>query len=275
MKTGLLILPAVLLGGVAATPAAAQTAGDWSGVYVGGRVGYSFQPSDNNETILFDTNLDGQFGDQVTTAAGANAFSTGFCGGAATSAAAGTGCSDDEDGVDFAVHAGIDRQFGSLVVGGVVDYGRADIEDSVSAFSTTPASYTFTRRLRDNASLRLRAGLATGSTLVYGTGGVAWGKIRNRFETSNTVNTFTNTGNDDAWGYRLGGGIEQKVGTNFSVGLQYLYTSLKDDDFRVRAAGPAPATNPFIRTNASGTDFARSGDRFINHNVALTASFRF
>ncbi|HEX9932978.1 MAG TPA: outer membrane beta-barrel protein [Allosphingosinicella sp.] len=259
-----------------ATPAAAQTgSGDWSGAYVGGRIGYGFQGNDDNETILFDTNLDGSFGDTVTTAAGANAFSPGFCGGAALDSTAAGGCRDDKDGLDIAVHAGIDRQFGNFVVGAVAEYGRADISDSVSAFSTTPAQYTITRRLRDNAALRARAGFAMGNTLVYGTGGVAWGRIRNRFETSNTVNTFTNSGNDDAWGYRAGAGVEQRLGRSFSIGLQYLYTSLEDEDFRVRAAGPAPATNPFIRQNANGTDFARSGDRFNNHSLGLTANFRF
>jgi outer membrane immunogenic protein len=258
-----------------AVPAAAQVTDEWSGAYVGGRVGYSIQPNDDDETVLFDTDLNGSFGDTVTTAAGANAFSPGFCGGSAQGTTPGAGCEGDEDEIDWAVHAGFDRQFGRLVVGGVVDYGRSTLRDSVSAFSTTPASYTLTRRLRDNASLRARAGIAIGRTLVYGTGGVAWGKVRNSFATSNSVNTFTNSGNDDSWGYRVGGGIEHKLGTSFSVGLQYLYTSLRDDDFRVRAQGPAPATNPFIRTNPSGTDFARSGDRFTNHGVQLTASFRF
>ncbi|HEY0113190.1 MAG TPA: outer membrane beta-barrel protein [Allosphingosinicella sp.] len=273
-KPNLLACGALLAAGLSA-PAFAQSGGEWSGPYVGGRIGYGFQPSDKNETILFDTDLDGDFDDQVTTAAGANAFSPGFCGGAAAGTGPGGGCDDDEDGIEWAVHAGVDGQFGNLVIGGVVDYGRADIEDSVSAFSTTPASYTITRRLTDHASARLRAGVAMGSTLFYGTGGVAWGKIRNRFATSNTVNTFANSGNDDAWGYKVGGGVEQRLGTGFSLGVQYLYTSLKDEDFRVRAAGPAPATNPFIRTNANGTDFARSGDRFTNHSVALTASLRF
>lgn len=275
MKLNRIIAPALVAAATLASPAAAQTGGDWSGVYVGGRIGYAFQGSDDDETILFDTDLNGTFGDTVTTGTGANAFSPGFCGGAARDRTPAAGCRDDDDGVDFAVHAGVDGQFGNIVLGAVAEYGRADITDSVAAFSTTPAQYTFTRRLRDNAALRARAGYALGNTLVYGTGGVAWGKIRNRFETTNTANTFTNNGNDDAWGYRVGAGVEQRVGRSLSVGLQYLYTSLKDDDFRVRAAGPAPATNPFIRQNPNGTDFARSGDRFNNHSVGLAANLRF
>lgn len=274
MRTIFLSTAATTLLAVSA-PAAAQTNGDWTGAYVGGRIGYGFQPSDSDETILFDTDLNGTFDDSVNTAAGANAFSPGFCGGAAGGALP-TGCSDDRDGVEWAVHAGYDLQLGSSFVVGVVgEYGRSTIDDSVSAFSTTPAFYTMTRRLRDNASLRGRAGFALGDTLLFGTGGIAWGKIRNSFATNNAVNTFTDNGNDDAWGYRIGGGIEQRVASNFSIGAQYLYTSLKDGDYTVRAQGPAPATNPFILDNPLGTDFQRSGGRFNSHNVSVVASFRF
>lgn len=265
----------ILLLAGAASPAFAQTDnGDWTGFYVGGQLGYGFQGGDNDETIEFDTDLNGSFGDTVNTAAGANAFSPGFCGGAASSSQP-TGCRDDRDGTSWAVHAGFDYQLGSIVAGVVGEYGRSTVTDSVAAFSTTPAFYTMTRRLRDNAALRARLGFAIGDTLVYGTGGAAWGKIRNSFSTSNTANSFTDTGNEDAWGYVYGGGVEQKVAPNFSIGVQYLFTSLKDDDFRVRAAGPAPATNPFIRVNSAGTDFRRSDEDFTNQSVRVTASFRF
>ena len=137
---------------------AQDEAGSWTGPYVGGRLGYALQRSDDEETILFDTNLDGSFGDTVNTAAGANAFSPGFCGGAALGPLPATGCQDDRDGTDWAIHAGYDLELGGFVVGVVGDYGRTEIADSVAAFSTTPAFYTMTRRLRDNASLRARAG---------------------------------------------------------------------------------------------------------------------
>ena len=275
-KTRAALAAGLALSALPAAPAAAQSGAEsWTGPYVGGRLGYAFQRRDSKETVLFDTNLDGNFGDTVTTGTGADAFSPGFCGGAASTRTPAGGCGEDRDGTDWAAHAGFDYQLGSFVVGLVGEYGRTDIDDSVGAFSTTPAFYTLTRELRDNAALRARAGFASGNTLVYGTGGVAWGKIRNSFATSNTANAFTNTGNEDAWGYRVGGGIEQRLGGGFSIGAQYLYTSLKDDDFRVRAGGPAPAGNPFLRTNPSGTDFARSGDRFNSHSAHVAVNFRF
>jgi outer membrane immunogenic protein len=274
MKSIRLTCAAALLSGIAA-PALAQS-DDWTGFYAGGRLGYTVQPEDKDEIVQFDTNLDGSFGDTVSTVTGANAFSPGFCGGAAVSATA-KGCSD-RDGTEWAVHAGYDQQLGDLLVAGIVaEYGRSTIVDSVTAFSTTPAFYTFTRRLRDHGSVRARVGANFGGTLVYGTGGVAYGKIQRSFATSNTVNTVTVSDADkDLWGYRVGGGIEQRVAPNFSIGLQYLHTSFKDDDYSVRLGGATvPVSNPFIRTNAMGTDFRRSGRRFNSNNVSVVASFRF
>ena len=82
----------ILLGAASlmaiATPAFAQDQdAEFNGGYIGGSIGYSFQPKDDNETILFDRDLNGSYGDTVTTAAAANAFGPGFCGGSATSTA--------------------------------------------------------------------------------------------------------------------------------------------------------------------------------------------
>lgn len=269
------LLAATAAGAVfAAAPAAAQSR-DWTGPYVGGRLGITSQPNDKNETILFDDDLDGNFGDVVQTVTGADAFARGFCGGATTNPNP-TGCRDS-DGTEWAVHAGYDLQFGAIVVGVVGEYGRSDIEDGVSAFSSTPAVYTFSRRLRDHGSIRARAGLALGSTLVYGTGGLAYGKVRRSFTTSNMVNTVTpQEGDEDTYGYRFGGGVEQRISSGFSLGVQYLYTSLKDDEFQVRLGGTnVPVTNPFIQQNKAGTDFRRSGNRFNSANLSVVASFRF
>jgi outer membrane immunogenic protein len=258
--------------------AAAAQEGSWTGPYVGGRLGYTSQAADNKETILFDTDLNGSFDDTVNLVSGANAFSRGFCGGAAATSTA-NGCSD-RNGTEWAVHVGYDYQLGgSFVVGAVAEYGRAAIEDSVTAFSTTPAFYTFTRRLRDNAALRARAGFALRNTLIYGTGGIAYGKIERSFSTSNAVNTVTFAGDEreKAMGYRVGGGLEHRVSDNFSIAAQYLYTSFKDDeDFVARFGGAnVPVSNPFIRRNANGTDMIRSGNRFNSHNVSVAANFRF
>ncbi|NML06116.1 outer membrane beta-barrel protein [Sphingomonas sp. G-3-2-10] len=275
----LLLLGAASL--LAATaPAYAQESSDaeFNGPYIGASVGYSFQNNDAGETILFDRDLNGSFGDTVVTSApGApNAFSPGFCNGAATSTA-NVGCANDKDGINYSARLGWDVQFGNIVAGVVLEGGKTDITDSVSGFSTTPARYTMTREIDWNAGARLRLGyVAGGRTLFYGTGGGAYAKVDHTFSTSNTANSFTGRGKNDVWGWAAGGGVEQKVGKNFSFGVEYLYTRYNDDDYTVRAGpGTAPATNPFLLGNASGTDFRRSDTRFDHHGIKATANFRF
>lgn len=276
--------PALALGlVVAAAPAFAQEAADasggegFSGIYVGASFGATLQPNDGGSSILFDNDLDGDFGNTVRTAAGNDAFAPGFCNGRARGATRDAGCRPDKDGIEYYGHVGYDRQFGSWVLGAVGEFGRSQAKDAVSAFSVTPASYTMERSFKYNAGLRLRAGYTpNNTTLFYATGGGAYAKIKNRFTTTNTTNAFIDSGSSNAWGWSAGGGVEQRLFSKVSIGLQYLYTSLKDDDYRVGVGpGTAGPTNPFLIANPNGTDFRRSDDKFNTHSVRLTASYRF
>jgi hypothetical protein len=260
---------AVVLG--AGLSAQAQT---WNGFYLGGQVGSAFLPDNADAFVTFDTNLDGTFGDTVFTAAGANAFSPGFCPGVPAGVTPAAGCAREDSGVDFGGRLGYDWQKGSLVIGVLGEVAAPDLTDSLTAFSTTPASYTFTRELKTLGSLGVRAGYGGSKVLVYATGSVAYGDLDRSFATSNRVNTFVQTVDDGAWGYRAGGGVEFRV-SRVSLGAEYLFTSLSDTDrFTVRSQGPAPATNPFIRINPAGTDLRRSDDLEFQ-SVRFTASYRF
>ena len=285
MRTNLFLTAASGIALFAAVPAFAQEVDEkpFDGFYVGGTVGFDAQPNDVGSTILFDRNLDGTFTDTVTTSTGANAFApsaaqpnAGFCNGRATNTGL-TACEDDKDNISYSGRVGFDKQYGHIVLGVIGEFGKSEVRDSVSAFSTTPASYVMTRKVDYNANARLRAGYAFDKTLFYGTGGGAYAKIKSSFETSNTANAFAARGDNDAWGFVAGGGVEQKLGRNFSIGLEYLYNQYKDDGFRVRATqGTAAATNPFVLApNTTGTDFRRSDDKFRWHSVRATAQFRF
>ena len=263
---------------IATTPAFAQSeTEEWEGAYIGGSIGLAAQNNDRNESVLFDTNFDGNFGDTVRTTTGANAFSPGFCGGEANSRIPIDGCAGDKDGLEYNFRAGYDVQLGNIVYGFVVEGGKNEVTDRVSAFSTTPAFYYFTRELDYSLGARGRVGYAARGALFYGTGGVAYGKIDNEFETSNTANSFTDNGSSTkSWGYSYGGGTEVKIAKNFSIGLEYLYTNYVDDDYVVRVGpGTAPITNPFRVANANGTDMRRSDSDFDMHNIRFTAAFRF
>lgn len=274
-----LSLLAALAATATAMPALAQegrdTSQDFNGPYISIAGGGTLQGSDRGETLVFDTNRDGTYGDQVTTSGGADAFSPGFCGGAATGTA-NLGCRNDKDGPEYFARLGFDKRMGNFVLGAVIEGGRSHARDSVSGFSTTPASYTMSREADYQAGARLRAGYTPGGgALFYVTGGGAYARLDNKFTTSNTANSFSDNGKTNGWGYSAGGGAEVMVTNNISLGLEYLYTDLKDKDYVVNVGpGSAPPTNPFL-LNGGGTDIQRSNPHFRTHSVRGSLSLRF
>lgn len=277
MKSRLTTSVAIALLGLTAAPAFAES-GDWAGGYVGIYAGQLSDPDDNGDRILFDTNLDGTYGDTVLTSTNANAFSPGFCDGQAQGPTPADGCDNNEGAGEYGVRGGYDWQSGDWVYGVVAEYGSNDTRDAVSAFSTTPARYTMKREIDDVLALRARVGFAfgeDGANLLYATGGYARASVKNSFNTSNGVNTFTNIGDSNASGTQLGLGYERRLNDNFTIGVEYLATSLDDGDYTVRSQGPAPATNPFILVNPAGTDFRRSDDDLDFDSFRITATYRF
>ncbi len=287
----LAMLAGLATAGIFAVPAQAQTLSQettadrpFSGVYIGAAGGYDVQPNDVGSSILFDRNGDGNFNDSVNTITGANAFSPGFCNGSARTGSSAFGCRNDDDGWAYYGRAGIDAQRGNIVVGVVGEFGKTEITDSTSGFSTTPASYTMSRKIDWEASVRGRAGYAINTTLFYGTFGAGYAKIDNLFFTTNTANAFSASGSKNQWGFLGGGGIEQKLTKNISIGMEYMYHQYQDNDARVRVtAGTALAgspvllaNNPFVLApNTSGTTFRRSDDNFRWHSLRGTVNFRF
>lgn len=245
----------LVLLALSASPALAQ---QWTGGYISAHIGFSKIPEGSDNTVVFDRDLNGEFDDTIVTAAGANAFSPGFCVGAASSAVPSGGCTQDDSGMDFGGRAGYDWQMGSLAFGLLADVAAVDHTDSLTAFSTTPAFYTFTREINWVGALRARAGFGGERFLVYGTGGPAWADLDRSFASSNTVNTFVESDEGMSWGYQLGGGVDFKFNGRWTATGEYLWTNIMDEDrYTVRAQGPAPATNPFILGNANGADLRR------------------
>lgn len=273
MKTPLALLIGLGLAG------AAQAQSGWNGAYFGGHAGPSSQSDARGESILFDTQLDGAFGDTVRTAGGADAFSPGFCGGAANGPTPASGCrsNGDDDNDDFGIRGGYDWQRGALVFGVLGEIARGGLTDSVTAFSTTPAFYTMRRELETSYALRGRVGFSFGDdlNLLYATAGYARASVRNDFSTSNGVNTFIANGDSDASGAQYGLGYERRLGAAFAVGIEYLRTDFEDEDYRVRAQGPAAATNPFLLVNPDGTNFRRSNGDIEVDSLRLTLNYRF
>jgi len=228
---------------------------NWTGPYVGGQLGYTWQPADGDEGVNYSPS--------------SGTVPTIFCGGAPASTSPSGPCRKDNDATQWKIHAGYDYEFGTdhgPVVGAVIEGGKAYLYDYVTAFSSTGNTYRYKARLRENGSIRGRLGYDYHGTLIYGTGGVAYGKIRNTFATSDTTASFTTSkSRKNAWGYNYGGGIEQKVGP-VSIGALYLFTSLKNHDYTVRGTGGI---------YGAGTDMQREFSKFGYHTVLATVSYRF
>ncbi len=262
-----------------ATAASAQDedrSNDFNGFYIGGTIGATAQKNDGASTVVFDTNRDGTFNENVLTSTGGNAFSPGFCNGFTTANAPGN-CRKDENGLEYSVRMGYDARMGSnLVAGFLVEGAKSSARDGSSAFSTTPAGYSFDRELDYAISARARLGITPGGGgLFYVTGGGSYAKIDHTFSTTNTANSFSPVNDGKmVWGWQAGGGAEVLLSRNLSLGLEYLYNRYDDGDYFVAIGnGTAGPTNPFVL--AGGVNMRPAETRYDYHSLRATMSFRF
>jgi outer membrane immunogenic protein len=275
-------MTAVALGlamaAAAASPAAAQDRDShFNGPYIEGFGGVVTRGDDYGSTLVFDNNGDGNYDNAVNTAAGANAFSPGFCDGQSLGARPSNGCKSDEDGVEYGARIGYDYRMNNFVVGGLIEASKNEAIDSTSGFSTTPAGYALQREMKYNVSARLRAGYTPGGgMLFYVTGGGSMAKLNHRFFTTNTANAFDeNRDGKRVWGWQAGGGGEIMVTDQISLGLEYLYNRYKDNKYNVSVSqGTAPANNPFLLPSG-GTRIKVSDDDFDYHSLRATVGFHF
>lgn len=173
----------------------------------------------------------------------------------------------DSDGFVGGVHVGADRELGAsfgtgaVVVGAVADLSYVDVE-RFAGLSGFGEEISVREELDYLATLRGRLGLAYGATLVYATGGLAFGSVDTTIV--NTAFDDVASRSDTRLGYSVGGGVDFLVNPNFSLGVEYLYTDLGSDDVsRSYDLGGGDTLNV-------------SADRdFDFHTVWAKASFRF
>lgn len=266
------------------TPALAQTSdgfdrdSHFDGPYIGAFGGLGIVKDRRSDSIVFDTTGDGVNNDVVRTSTGANAFSPGFCAGAARGTTPDAGCRRDRDGAEYGIRIGMDSRMGeNFVVGGLIEGHRSRSRDATSAFSTTPANYVISRRLDYAISARARAGFTPGGgALFYVTGGGSYAKINHRFTTTNTANSFDERRDGKmVWGWQAGGGSELMLTNNISLGMEYLYSRYRDNKYNIDVGpGTAPPTNPFL-IESGGTNMELSNKRFQTHSLRATVGYRF
>lgn len=286
MKRHLLRTAAAVAATLASTSAFAQDRSThFDGLYISGFVGMGLQNNDNGDSIVFDTDRDGTYGEQVNLASppaapGTSAFSPGFCNGVALTNTPAGGCRSDRDRVEFGGRVGFDKRVSNnFVLGGLFEVSTNRSQDGVTGYSTTPASYSFQREIDHAFSLRARAGYTPGGgALFYVTGGGSYAKIDHDFAViNNSANTFTPVNDGKrVWGWQAGGGAEIMLTNNISLGLEYLYNRYDDDKYYIAVTqGTAGSGNPFIQASAGGTNMRPSDTRFDYHSVRASLSFQF
>ena len=269
-----LLIGAALLAVSPAVAFAQDAMPSWSGAYVGGTLSGN-KLSHHSDTLTFDTNLDGTYGDTVNTYGHMNAFAPGFCQGSPSGATMADGCRKTDSKTGIGVRAGYDWQTDAWVYGVVGDITGVKLNDSVTGFTATD-SYTFTRKVKSLSALRGRVGYAMSDWLVYATAGVAWADMDKTFTTTNASNSFSASGGKNKAGSQVGLGLEKAIDPQWRVGIEYLHTSVDDKSSTVRASqGGALITNDFVVANPNGTDIRRSGDRLQLNSLMVTVSYKF
>ncbi len=185
---------------------------------------------------------------------------------------------DFDDGFVGGVDIGYDWQAGNIVYGAILDINYTDLGDEQRAFSRTPADYVISRDLDYLATLRGRLGYAFNENFLgYVTGGLAYGDVDFSYRQPGSGATFTTSGgqNND-FGYTVGGGVEARLTQNWSIGLEYLYTDLGSNDFQANLeGGPFGGAGGLPGSNPDGTVLTGSDRDFDFHTISAKLSYRF
>ena len=172
-----------------------DSAYNWSGVYVGGQVGYVF---DGSAEYVYDSGSDPDYN-----------------------------YSHDPDGLIGGLYVGYNYQFANgIVLGADADIAWGDIEDSAAAPGDD--DYAATTEIDWTGAARVRLGYAIDRFLPYVTGGVAFGRFS--FE-EREDGDFYGDGDGDLIGWTIGVGGEYAVTDNWIIRGEYRYTDFDEENF--------------------------------------------
>jgi outer membrane immunogenic protein len=132
-------------------------------------------------------------------------------------------------GVVGGVQVGYNFQSGNFVYGVEADIGLSSAKKTTTGVGNFGYSYSGDVGVEALGTARLRLGYAFDRTLVYATGGLAYGKARDSFQ---HFATAPYTWSDENWrvGYAAGGGVEYMFNRNWSVKGEAFYFHLGSKD---------------------------------------------
>lgn len=182
----------------------------WTGFYVGGTVGGNATRTSYDTAAIWDWEGYGVGSGYAPAPAGNN---TGF-------------------GLIGGVHVGYNMQSGAFVYGLEADYSGAGGSQTNTFGYVDDYTQTvgFRSSLSQLATVRARLGYAMGPTLLYVTGGWAYGKVNSSAKIVSTdgssAKTFLFKSNNFSSGWTVGAGIEHMIAPNWTVRAEALYVAL-------------------------------------------------
>jgi outer membrane immunogenic protein len=211
----------------------------WAGFYVGLNGGYGW--GSGGDSILYNDGGAGSFagGDQSSRAQPQGAFGGG--------------------------QIGYNLQSGSLVYGVEADFQGAGLSDRFSGATGLGNSFTSRESTDWFGTVRGRLGYSFGRTLLYATGGLAYGDVRQRAMVSDAGGDSLTLGNSSTQtGYAVGGGLEYKIAPAWSLKAEYQYIDLGTEKLNGIDSNAVP-----VSTNGLDTAFhtARIG---LNYHIGAT-----
>jgi outer membrane immunogenic protein len=173
-------------------PAAAT---DWSGFYLGGNLGYGTARASADFSLLGVPLVSG---------------------------------SETLDGAVYGGQIGYNFQWSRAVLGIETDLQATSQKATATRLCVTLACGAgVTQSSSDSipwlGTLRLRAGLAFGPLLIYGTGGAGYGEFKSTQTLTSTLASVTSTTSEQRLAWVAGAGIEAALGRRWSVKFEYLY----------------------------------------------------
>lgn len=200
---------------------AVAVAPTWTGFYVGGHAGYAWA-------------------DQKYSVEGAGAWNTFFGFGGPTGVIAQNDRATlKPSGFAGGLQLGYNHQTGALVWGIEGDFTWTSLDGSQVTTVADPLGggtlrYTYEAKTNWFATIRPRLGWASSNTLLYVTGGLAFGQVESSFRFFRSASLFNSLGSASTTrtGWTLGGGLEYMVTPNWTVKGEYQYIDLGSVDYR-------------------------------------------
>jgi len=187
--------PAPSVASAPETSTPSSSSFSWDGAYVGINGGYA---GGKFKRTLEVTDIDGSA--SATNSSSYNGFSGG-------------------------VQAGYNWQFDKVVAGIEADFQGGSLKKDTSFVESADSSLTVNNRLDWYGTARARVGYTvTPTTLVYTTGGLAYGKIKTGLEYTDGDITEANSWSKTKAGYTIGGGTEFGLTDEITLKTEYLYT---------------------------------------------------